>query len=107
MSIVVEVCDGVDTGGAMVRSEPIDVDGPNGTPVVELDGALDAVVELVVPDDPLAGTLGDGTPGDGTFDDGRLVVVVLVVDVLVEVVLVEVVLVEVVVVDSDSGRLMI
>lgn len=102
MSIVVEVCDGVDTGGAMVRSEPIDVDGPNGTPVVELDGALDAVVELVVPDDPLAGTL-----GDGTFDDGRLVVVVLVVDVLVEVVLVEVVLVEVVVVDSDSGRLMI
>jgi len=90
----------------MVRSEPIDVDGPNGTPVVELDGALDAVVELVVPDDPLAGTLGDGTPGDGTFDDGRLVVVVLVVDVLVDV-LVEVVLVEVVVVDSDSGRLMI
>ncbi|MEY3681007.1 MAG: hypothetical protein RL547_1620, partial [Actinomycetota bacterium] len=81
MSIVVEVCDGVDTGGAMVRSEPIDVDGPNGTPVVELDGALDAVVELVVPDDPLAGTL-----GDGTFDDGRLVVVVvLVVVVLVEV----------------------
>ncbi|MFZ9384793.1 MAG: hypothetical protein ACO27U_08980, partial [Ilumatobacteraceae bacterium] len=78
----------------MVRSEPIDVDGPNGTPVVELDGALDAVVELVVPDGPLAGTL-----GDGTFDDGRLVVVVLVVDVLVEVVLVEVVLVEVVLVE--------